>query len=90
MCMSNTAGDTESTWDLPTTIIRQVAVKTNADTTALKPLYNTIDPDALKALFAAKADGSLRSQGQVVFKYSGCEVTVTSKGDVRAIPLDDH
>lgn len=88
--MSNTAGDIRSTCDLPTAIIRQVAVQTDTETTALEPLYNTIDPDALETLFAPKADDSLRSQGRIVFEYSGCEVTITSRGDVRAIPLDDR
>ena len=53
---------------------------TNPDDGAepLEPLYETIDPDALDALFR-HADGERRS-GAVEFAYSGYEVTVCSAG----------
>ncbi|ODR82235.1 hypothetical protein BG842_18150 [Haladaptatus sp. W1] len=86
--MSNSAKDVQRTQNLPTAIIREVADQTNSETTALEPLYNAIDPDALEMLFAAKPDGSLRAPGRIVFEYSGCEVTVTNKGDVQVVPLD--
>lgn len=45
---------------------------------ALDPLYDTIDPDALDALFRDAGDDS--RTGAVEFAYSGCEVTVDSTG----------
>lgn len=52
--------------------------------TALPPLYETIDPDALDALFAAHtSERSTAKQTLVVqFFYAGYEVTVRSPDDV--------
>jgi hypothetical protein len=74
---------------LATAIVHHIATKHDAEPSTLDPLYEVVDPDALEALFAARNDGSPRSTGQVVFDYSGYEVTVTSKGDIHATPLDD-
>lgn len=47
----------------------------------LEPLYNTIDPDALDALFSSRTGTSTRS-GTVTFTHAGYEVTVSATGDV--------
>ncbi|WP_433632010.1 HalOD1 output domain-containing protein [Halomicrococcus sp. NG-SE-24] len=70
-------------------IITHVVAQKNVDPTKLEPLHDVIDPDALKRLFAPQFDGTPRTTGQVVFTYSGYRVTVTSDGDIQAIPLDE-
>ncbi len=47
----------------------------------LEPLFNTIDPDALDALFSSRNGTSTRS-GTVTFTHAGYEVTVSAAGDV--------
>ncbi len=53
-----------------------------------KPLYNVIDPEALDALFAPRADGTSRPVGEVSFHYEGYWVTVSSEGAVEIQPDD--
>jgi hypothetical protein len=48
-----------------------------------QPLYETVDLDALDDLFRTDS-------GQVTFRYVDHVVTVTSDGDVRIEPADDH
>lgn len=54
----------------------------------VSPLYRSVDPDALDALFRPTA-GSLRGDGRVTFSYAGCEVTVRADGVVRVRPNRD-
>lgn len=46
---------------------------------ALDPLYSSIDPDALDAVFRSTADGD----SCIVFPYSGYEITVHSYGLIK-------
>ena len=52
------------------------------DQEELGSLYDVIDPEALDALFAPRADGSPRPVGEVSFQYAGYWVTVSSGGVV--------
>lgn len=68
------------------TVVRAVAeasgrpvFATDSDGEPLAPLYETIDPDALDALFRGRADDPA---GRVRFVYSGHEVTVDRSGAV--------
>lgn len=56
-----------------------VAAGANVESSALAPLYETVDPDALDALF--RPDGV--SPVAVTFTYSGREVTVEGGAVVR-------
>ncbi|RBI60511.1 hypothetical protein DMJ13_18385 [halophilic archaeon] len=56
----------------------------------LPPLYQSIDPDALEALFAPKDDGSKRSEGHVTFTHAGHHITVSSDGTVDITPSDNQ
>ena len=49
---------------------------------AYEPLHEAIDPDALDALFANRADGAGRPGGRVSFSYCGYLVTVEADGTV--------
>lgn len=63
-------------------ILRATADQSEIDIEALPPLYDTINPDALDALFAPRFDGTPRGDGQTTFDYAGYVVTVYSDGDV--------
>lgn len=57
-------------------VIEMVAAEVDTDPVELPPLYETIDPEALDALFASSfSHGPL--VGQVAFTYGGCEITVS-------------
>ncbi|ELY42022.1 HalOD1 output domain-containing protein [Natronorubrum sulfidifaciens] len=48
---------------------------------SLTPLFETIDPDALNALFSSTYSGTSRT-GTITFTHDGYEVTATSDGHV--------
>lgn len=57
-------------------VVQTVAAASNVGPLDLPPLYGAIDPDALEALVEQMAEG------EVVFAYGGCEVTVDADGAV--------
>lgn len=69
-------------------IIRVVTESDGRAREDLEPLYEVIDPDALSALFAPRADGSSRAVGDVSFEYAGYWVTVSSEGTVKIDATD--
>lgn len=56
----------------------------------LQPLYESIDPDALDALFRTTSSGIVRSEGTITFSYDGCEVTVDGDEVVRVRPVREN
>lgn len=56
-------------------IVAGVAALEGVDPTALPPLFDAVDPDALAALFATTESGGRRS-GHVGFTYADHEVRV--------------
>lgn len=71
-------------------VLATVAARKNTEQRELQPpLYEVIDPDALDSLFTPRADGSVRTRGEVRFTYSGYEIRIASNGDVRAIPEEE-
>lgn len=71
---------TSSSPEFPDAVVRAVANYRDVDSAALPPLYESVDPDALEALFAPLPDGSARGPGRVTFEYADCRVTVASDG----------
>lgn len=67
--------------DASMAVVQQVAERASVDATALPPLYESIDPDALDAIFASTTAGTSRS-GRVEFTYAGYRVTVCSDDGV--------
>lgn len=67
---------------ISTRIVRSVATEKECEPENLDPpLYESVDPDALDALFRADSDDC--SEGvRVVFTYCGYEVAVSSDGVV--------
>lgn len=60
-------------------VVKAVADHEGTDPVGLvEPLYDTIDPDALDALF----DGPSDRHGKITFRYHGYRVTVHSDGRV--------
>ena len=60
-------------------VVATVAERAGTDPVALPPLYDTIDPDALDAIFR---DGR---PGRVSFGYAGYEVTVCGRDQITVI-----
>ncbi|WP_435157024.1 HalOD1 output domain-containing protein [Haladaptatus sp. DFWS20] len=77
-------------YSLSIIIVEQVAAQKDVAPTALDPLYDTINPDALAALFDTRTNDASREQVKVAFEYSGCRVTVTGMDTVQVTPLDDQ
>lgn len=87
--LTYTAADDEPLSDAVIAALREAAgVTSDSDASAdlqtvgvLTPLFETIDPDALNALFSPTYSGDTRT-GSVTFTHDGYEVTVTAEGEV--------
>lgn len=79
--------DPDGTATLTTTVVHALATVADADVSQGEfSLYDSIDPDALERLFAAKSDGSKRQGGHVAFTALDHEVYVYASGDVFIYP----
>lgn len=58
-------------------VVERIAAIRGIDQAELAPLYDTIDPDALDALYEKDFDGS------IAFRHAGCRVIVDGDGRVR-------
>lgn len=67
---------------LSTAVIEAVADRAGVDPTELPPLYESVETDALEALFRSLPDGPLRQAGDVTFSYAGYLVQVTADGAI--------
>lgn len=63
-------------------VVAEVADATGTDRTALDPLYDAVDPDALDSLFAPGDISGANTPIRVTFTYSGREVVVSNGGSV--------
>lgn len=71
-----------------TSVIRAVAEVTGTAPTRLRPLYDTIDPDALDRTVDSTAARTQSSRnGAVSFRFNDCDVTVY--GDGRTVVSPD-
>ena len=71
--------------DVSTTVLIELADRTNSDVTALPPLYETIDPDALDRLVADGHDDL-----EIAFDYVGHRITVHGDGSFEFERRDDE
>lgn len=73
-------------WDGETTpsiaVVEAVAATTGREPTALPPLMNAVDADALDELFTGDGDGLL----QLTFEYAGTTVVLYRNGRVVVFP----
>lgn len=67
-------------------VVAAVASHYDVDPTALEPLYDTIDPDALDALLDVPARDPDRSV-TVTFPYEDLAITVDSEGTIHLEPV---
>ena len=69
--------------ELTTTLAHAIADVSGFDVTETGlTLSDYVDPDALDRLFAPKADGAPRTNGQLSFAIWNCQVTVYSTGQI--------
>jgi len=79
-------GDGESVIEAVTAALRSVS---GAIEFEVRPLYNTVDPDALDSLFAQKGDGTPReTDRRIVFEHGRYRVRVDSDGVVAVEPTE--
>ncbi len=75
--------DAEDSATLSTTVIHALADCLGVDVTDSRiSLYDTVDPDALDALFRPRHDGRVRSGGTLSFVIDDHYVTVDSSGEI--------
>lgn len=68
-------------------IVFTIAEITGEDPTALEPLGEVIDPDALDAIFS-RSDETDRSAAHLSFQYEGYDVTLFSHGRLTLSELE--
>ncbi|NGM69378.1 hypothetical protein G6M89_10220 [Natronolimnobius sp. AArcel1] len=68
-------------------IITEVAAKRDTDPTALPPLFDAVDPDALSAVFSPTATGTVRT-GRVEFSYAGHDIEIVFTEDGPALSIN--
>lgn len=73
-----------------TAVVEAIAAEADRDPTELPPLFDTIDPDALDAIFSTQPDGTPRRDGEVVFPYAGYRVCVSADRTVEVRSDPDH
>lgn len=78
----------EFDWEAETSaamaVVQTVAAATDQDPTAMEPLNDAINTDALNDLFAP-SDDRPRSRGYVQFEYERCHVRVRAEGTVLVV-----
>jgi len=63
-------------------VVAAVTAASNVDPREMAPLAESVDPDALDALFDDRYDGTPRSGGSTRFVFFGYEVVVTDASTV--------
>lgn len=69
-------------------IVELLANAFGCEPTALDPLHETVDPDALDTLFRSSGPRATETDVTVSFEYVSHEVTVESDGSVVVRPVD--
>ncbi|WP_226023907.1 HalOD1 output domain-containing protein [Halomicrobium salinisoli] len=67
-------------------VVRSVAALDDTPPTALDPLQESVDPDALDEFLS----GENASERRVGFRYQGYEITVVGTGEIRLSPESDR
>ncbi|WP_115865225.1 HalOD1 output domain-containing protein [Halorussus litoreus] len=82
---TNSTDDVSDDEPLSQTVVTAVATASGTDPTAIDPLAESIDPDALDALFDDRHDGTTRDAGTVRFSFFGYDVVATGDGCVSVV-----
>lgn len=81
--------DWEEDNSLSATVVTAVAAVRNLEPKAVNALNETVDPDALNAIFADSYGGNSREGATLSFRLNGCDVTVHGDGRVIVRTPDD-
>lgn len=65
-----------------TTVIDTIAQATGTEPGVLEPLFETLDPDALDAVFDVDGGSPSSAAGRIAFRYEGWDVRVHADGRV--------
>ena len=66
----------------PVAVIKTMVVALDREITALEPLYESVDPDALDALLRSNGSSATPGELTVTLTVADRQVTVHSSGDV--------
>lgn len=81
--------DSEGRTDaISTAVVTALADAKSVDPVDLDPLYESLDPDALDAVFSRTENDDATRRGTVRFTTNGYEVEVTSTGRVHLTPTE--
>lgn len=69
-------------------VVETVAAATDRDPTAIGPLFESVDPDALDAFVAPEAAAVDNADRLTSFEFAGKHVTVRATGHVAVQPVD--
>ena len=78
----NHAADTADTQSISFRIIEAISRERGVEPTELDPLYHSINPDALDALFEDSPGGPGRRGPRVTFRFGEYRVTASDDGSV--------
>lgn len=67
-------------------VVEAVAAMTGDEPTAIEPLTESVNPDAMDRLIEP---GTPRTDLSVTFTYNGCTVTAEANGDITVALTDD-
>lgn len=70
-------------------VIEAVADETGTAPTELAPLYRTVDPDSLDALFRSPPSEGRGGMLRVEFTFGGCRVVVSSDDTIAVSSADE-
>ena len=65
-------------------VVDAVADATGRDPDAVGPLYDSVDPSALTTLLQTGGDGD--NPVTISFTYDGCDISVSSSGEITVTP----
>lgn len=80
----------EATESVSRAIVQAVSAVEGREPRALRPLAHVVDPDAVDALFDARADGGPRTGGCLSFVYSNCRVAIENGEFLTVQLLEPH
>ena len=78
--------DWERDDSLSATVVTAVAAVRNLEPRAVDALNETVDPDALNAIFADSYGGNSREGAALSFRLNDCDVTIHGDGRVVVRP----
>lgn len=84
----STNHDWETEIPVSTVVVKLVSDLEDVPPTALDPLHDYVDPDALDRLVAPKRDGTPRNGAYASFRFEGYDITVSGDGEISLYELD--